>query len=533
MTGILITSAIIVVLCVVFNKISMKLGVPMLLFFILLGMVFGTDGIFKIDFENYNMAENICSAALIFIMFYGGFGTKWSEARPVAFKAVMLSSLGVVLTAVIVGIFCYAVLKIQLLESFLIGAVISSTDAASVFSVLRSKRLGLKYNTASLLEVESGSNDPCSYMLTSIILAIMGGTANGSNILLMIAAQIIVGIISGFIFAWVIKMLIKIIKPETEGFDAIFVLAMAVLAYSVPSALNGNGYLSVYITGIVLGNSDLDNKKSLVNFFDGITGLMQVLIFFLLGLLSFPSELVHSFLPGAAIALFLTFVARPAAIFAILTPLKCTLKQQLLVSWAGLRGAASVVFAIMIYTSPVVTENNIFNIVLCIVLLSIAFQGTLLPLFAKKLDMIDENEDVLKTFSDYSDEVEVNFIQLDIYKGHIWAGKKISDINIPPDTLAVLIIRNDENIVPKGSTVINEGDVLVLGARELDEDHGIMLAEKEISPDDNWKGRRLTDVKMGKGLVIMIKRGNNIIIPKGDTVLMEKDVLVINYGSSR
>lgn len=532
MVNLLIVASLIIILCVIFNKVSSKLGVPMLLFFILLGMLFGADGIFKIDFGDYHIAESICSTALIFIMFYGGFGTKWSEAKPIAVKAVMLSSLGVILTALIVGLFCYFVLKIEILESLLIGSVISSTDAASVFSILRSKKLGLKYNTASLLEVESGSNDPCSYMLTSIILAVMGGQAQGGAIVYMIFSQIVYGVVLGFVFAFVTRWLVKKISLETAGFDAILVLAMAVLAYAVPSAIGGNGYLSVYIAGIVLGNSQINNKKSLVNFFDGVTGLMQVLIFFLLGLLSYPSQMVYSIVPAVAIALFLTFIARPLSVFAILTPFKCPLNQQLLVSWAGLRGAASIVFAIMIYTSAATTQNNIFNIVLCIVLLSIGFQGTLLPFFSRKFDMIDENADVLKTFSDYSDEVEINFIQLSINENHIWEGKSLKEIDIPPNTLIVLLIRNNEKIVPHGDTVINVGDTIVLAARGLSEDYGIVLTEMVLDKKNKWTGKYLSQVKLDDGLVIMIKRGENVLIPNGDTLLQENDVLVINYAEN-
>ena len=187
----ILIASVVIIACIILNKVTNKLGIPMLLAFILLGIFFGSDGVVKIEFGNYDFAEQICSAALIFIMFYGGFGTKWSEARPVAVKAVLLSSLGVVLTAAITGLFCHYFLKIEWLESFLIGSVISSTDAASVFSILRSKRLNLKYNTASLLEVESGSNDPCSYMLTIIVLALMEGSASGGGIAYLVFAQFV------------------------------------------------------------------------------------------------------------------------------------------------------------------------------------------------------------------------------------------------------------------------------------------------------------------------------------------------------
>ncbi|WP_310605037.1 potassium/proton antiporter, partial [Anaerosporobacter sp.] len=367
----LLVAAIIIFACVVLNKITSRLGIPTLLAFILLGMSMGSDGIFKIPFDNFYVAERICSVALIFIMFYGGFGTKWSEAKPIAVKAILLSSVGVILTALFTGLFCYSVLHFAFWESMLIGSVISSTDAASVFSILRSKRLNLKDNSASLLEVESGSNDPCSYMLTAIVLAVMKGEANGSEILLMIIAQIVFGILFGVVIAFLAYEFLKHFHFATEGFDLIFVVAVAILAYALPSMVGGNGYLSAYLVGVILGNKPIANKKALVNFFDGTTGLMQILVFFLLGLLAFPSQLPKVFLPSMLIALFLTFIARPLSVFALMSPFKCKLNQQILVSWAGLRGAASIVFAVMATIDPANTSNDIFHIVFCIVLFSI------------------------------------------------------------------------------------------------------------------------------------------------------------------
>ncbi|MDY4840488.1 MAG: cation:proton antiporter, partial [Lachnospiraceae bacterium] len=271
MTGFVLLAAAVILLCLVLNRLSDKLGVPMLLAFILLGMLFGTDGILKIPFDNYEVAEQVCSISLIFIMFYGGFGTNWKQAKQVVGKAVLLSTVGVVLTAVVTGVFCYFILHFAFWESMLIGAVVSSTDAASVFSILRSKHLSLKYNTASLLEIESGSNDPCSYMLTVIILTIMSGKASGGALLLMIFAQVIFGMLVGVVTAGLTYFVLKKVKTTNDGFDTIFVFGMALLAYAFASMIGGNGYLSVYIAGIILGNKPLHNKKSMVHFFDGIT----------------------------------------------------------------------------------------------------------------------------------------------------------------------------------------------------------------------------------------------------------------------
>ena len=525
MTSYILLVAAVILLCLSLNKMSNKLGIPMLLAYILLGMMFGTDGILKIPFDNFTIAEQICTVSLIFIMFYGGFGTNWKQAKPVAGKAVLLSTVGVILTAVTTGAFCHFILKMDFWESMLIGSVISSTDAASVFSILRSRRLNLKNNTASMLEVESGSNDPCSYMLTVIILTIMSGELSGFSLVVMIFSQITFGILVGVVVALAAAFILKKVNFATDGFDTIFVFSMALVSYAGASMINGNGYLAAYIAGIILGNTPLHHKKSLVHFFDGITGLMQMLIFFLLGLLAYPSQLPKIL----AIAVFLTFVARPVSVFAILMPFRCPVKQQLLVSWAGLRGAASIVFAIMATVSPAYTKNDLFHIVIFIVLFSISIQGTLLGLVAKKLDMIDENGNVMKTFSDYSDEMPVEFVKISIKAGHPWENRKIKDLTSLPDLLLVLILRGEERIIPNGNTVVLAGDKIVLSALSPEENLGICLTEIPIEKDSKWIGKPLSRIKLGEEkLVLVLKRNEKVVIPNGNTVIRENDVLVIS-----
>lgn len=529
MTSYILLVAAVILLCLSLNKMSNKLGIPMLLAYILLGMMFGTDGILKIPFDNFTIAEQICTVSLIFIMFYGGFGTNWKQAKPVAGKAVLLSTVGVILTAVTTGAFCHFILKMDFWESMLIGSVISSTDAASVFSILRSRRLNLKNNTASMLEVESGSNDPCSYMLTVIILTIMSGELSGSSLVVMIFSQIIFGILVGVVVALAAAFILKKVNFATDGFDTIFVFSMALVSYAGASMINGNGYLAAYIAGIILGNTPLHHKKSLVHFFDGITGLMQMLIFFLLGLLAYPSQLPKILPIALAIAVFLTFVARPVSVFAILMPFHCPVKQQLLVSWAGLRGAASIVFAIMATVSPAYTKNDLFHIVIFIVLFSISIQGTLLGLVAKKLDMIDENGNVMKTFSDYSDEMPVEFVKISIKAGHPWENRRIKDLTSLPDLLLVLILRGEERIIPNGNTVVLAGDKIVLSALSPEENLGICLTEIPIEKDSKWIGKPLSRIKLGEEkLVLVLKRNEKVVIPNGNTVIRENDVLVIS-----
>lgn len=524
----LLIAAVIILACVVANKVSSRLGIPMLLAFILLGMFFGSDGPVKIAFDDYAFAEKICSTALIFIMFYGGFGTKWSEARPIAVKATVLSCLGTLLTAALVGLFCMWALKIPTLESFLIGAVISSTDAASVFSILRSRHLGLKYNTASLLEIESGSNDPFSYMFTVVVLALMSGGMSGGQFAYMLFSQLAYGVAGGIAVAVLALIFLKHFKFSSSGFDGIFLVAVALLAYALPAVFGGNGYLAVYITGIILGNRRLSNKKALVNFFDSLTGLMQMLLFFLLGLLSTPSNLPKIALTGLAIALFLTVFARPAAVFAILAPFRSKPNQMALVSWAGMRGAASIVFAIMAVTGSSNIANDIFSIVFFIVLFSILIQGSLLPLFARLVKMSDAEGDVMKTFNDYADEVPVQFIQLVLHAGHPWENKEIKSLNMPPDTILVLVLRGEKHIVPNGKTVLRADDVLILSGKSTDRLDGVNLYEKAVVAGDAADGKTLSEIVTKNKLVIMIRRGERVVIPRGSTQLKPGDLLVIN-----
>ena len=486
MTSALLILSFVLILCIMLTKVSSRLGMPMLLAFMILGMLFGSDGIFKIPFDNSIIMEQIATIALIFIIFYGGFGTKWDTAKPIVVKAVVLSTLGVILTALFVGLFCYYILKLPILISFLIGSVISSTDAASVFSILRSKKLNLKDGTAPLLEFESGSNDPASYMLTIIM-------------------------------------------------RMIFFVAVAILSYALPTFIGGNGLLSAYIVGIVLGNTKLEDKKPLVYFFDGVTDLMQMGLFFLLGLLSFPSHFSDYIYVAIAIAVFLTFIARPLASFILMTPFKAPLNQQLLVSFAGLRGAASIVFAIMAQNGLKNSDfsnyaDAIFNIVFIIVLFSILLQGSLLPWASKKLKMIDDSEDVMKTFTDYSDESPVKFIKSVLSNQHPWIDKPVKEITLPPDTIIALLQRKNEKIVPKGNTILRENDILIMCAKAGDNVEGVKISEKQIDNTSQLMGKKVAEIKAEENmLIVMIQRNNNVIIPRGNTVIENGDVLIINH----
>lgn len=347
--------AAVLILCIFSNKISNKLGVPSLLIFMLLGMLFGSDGIFKIDFADFAVAEDICTAALVFIMFYGGYSTNWKHARPAAPRALLLSAVGVIMTAGLVSLCCHFLLKFPFAESFLIGSVVSCTDAAAVFSIFRSKNLNLAGDLAPLLEIESGSNDSVAYMLTVIALTIMEGKAV-SSLGVVIILELSVGIAVGVLVGIIAPRIIRKFRFYAGGFDSIFMIAVAMVSYALAVVLDGNGFLSVYLTGIIMGNTKMKNKADIIHFLDNITTLAQMAAFFLLGLLSFPSQMM-GFLPNTLIIiLFLTLVARPLAVF-LLTGKKYSIREKIFISWAGLRGASSIIFAIFATVSGIYKTN--------------------------------------------------------------------------------------------------------------------------------------------------------------------------------
>ena len=527
MTFAILFVSIVILACLVGNRISNRIGVPMLLIFIVLGMFFGSDGVIRISFENFELAEQICSIALIFIMFYGGFGTKWSAAKPIALRAVILSTAGVVLTAGLTALFCYYALHIGLLESLLIGSLISSTDAASVFSILRSKRLNLKYRTASLLEVESGSNDPIAYMLTVIGIYIL----NGDNLIkvpYVIFAQIVYGVLIGIGLAVAAIYVLTRTDIIVNGLDTIFILAVVLLGLGLSQLVGGNEFLCIYLFGILLGNSRIRNKGNIVPFFDGVTTLAQIVIFFMLGLLSYPHRFLTIIPISIAIAVFLTFIARPAVVFAILKPFKCSVRQCLLVSWAGLRGASSIVFSIVIMAGGSVMSKDLFNIVFMISLLSVAIQGTLLPAVSRRLDMIDETSDVRKTFNDYQEESSITLMRMFIPKGHNWENKLISEVHMPTGAIALMIKRGRETIITRGNTKICGGDNLILSIPAYENGDNDSLEEINITSDNNWCNRTIRQLDLPENLIIaLVKRGEENIIPIGDTLIQNGDVVVI------
>ena len=403
MSQALLMISLLLFVCILLSHVSGRVGVPSLLLFIGLGMAASVVHILT-EYQNFSLAYRFSSLGLVFIMFYGGFGTNWSRARKAALPAGLLSTAGVIATALLVMVFCRFAFDMTWASSLLLGAVISSTDAASVFGILRQKHLNLKHGTASLLELESGSNDPCASIMVLTALTLLRGEGSAGSILLLLLKQFGFGIVLGFAVAGAAVWVMQHVHTVGEGYGVVFVIASAMISYSLTECLGGNGYLAVYLTGMVMGNRAIPGRRALVHFFDGITGLMQVLIFFLLGLISNYTVLLSCAVKGLLIALFVTLLARPLVVLGILKPFGAPLRQRLLVDWCGLRGASAIVFAIAAAMDPAtgpMTDHYLFHTVFFIVLFSILLQGSLLPLVAKKLEMIDEHEDVMRTFSDW------------------------------------------------------------------------------------------------------------------------------------
>lgn len=520
----LLLFSIILILALVAIKISNKSGIPALLLFLTLGIIFNFLGV---EFNNYYLADKIACVSLMVIMFYGGFGTNWSMAKPVAFPAVALASLGVVLTSLITGYFSYKILGFNFYEAMLLGSVVGSTDFASVSNILVSKKLNLKYSTASLLEIESGSNDPTAYTLTMVFMSLL--LKSKISVGLLIFKQIFIGIGLGFLIGYLFMKIINKFKLSDDGLFIVFIAAIMVGTYSLSDIFGGNGYLSLYILGIYIGNKEFKHKKDVVFFYDGVTNLVQIALFFLLGLLSSPDKILNALPMGFILMMFLFLVARPFSVFVLLKPFKAKTEQNILISIAGIRGAAAIAFAIMAVNSDIRFSIDIFHIVFVICLFSSLIQGSLMPYATKRLSMFDPDEIVLNTFNYYQIKSPFGFIISKIKEGSSWINKSIRDINPYFDLIIAKIERDGKTIIPKGDTVIEAGDTLVIGGESFFDKSGEDLEEIKLSPHHIWVNKYIRDLKINSNiLIIMIKRNNDeIIIPNGNTLLKTDDRLVI------
>lgn len=505
-------------------RVSNKHGIPALLLFIVLGMAFGAIGF---DFDDFEFADNFATVALMVIMFYGGFGTNWKMAKPVAKEAIVLSSLGVVATALITGLFCHYVLKFSMLEGMLIGSIVGSTDYASVSNILRSKKLNLKYNTASLLELESGSNDPAAYTMTMVFLSIIIGS--DMSVPMLILSQVALGVGMGALFAFAIGRLLRAIPLGADGLYAVFMASIMLLTYSITALIGGNGYLALYILGIYLGNMEFRGKRDIVFFFDGFTEIMQIGLFFILGLLSDLTSFIETFPIALAIMLFMTIIARPVSVYGLMLPFKLESNQLKMISLAGIRGAAAIAFAIMAVNSDAVLTMDVYHIVFGICVLSSLAQGSIMPPAAKRWEMLDPNDTVLQTFNYYQTKREIGFLETRIHENSDLIGIKVKDLNLKFDFIVAKIERNGKTIVPRGEVSLEEDDLVVLGGEIHFDESGQDLIEFTIPKGHEWENKLIKDLNLPVDrLIIMLQdKEGKVIVPVGDTYVLEGDTLIM------
>lgn len=517
----------ILLLALVAIRISNKSGLPALLLFLGLGIAFAAGGW---NFNDYNLADQIASMSLMVIMFYGGFGTNWSMGQSVAREAILLSSLGVVFTAGLTGLFCHYVLGFGLVESMLLGAVVGSTDYASVSNILVSKNLNLKYNTASLLEIESGSNDPTAYTMTMVFLAIL--TGSDLSVPVLIFRQIFFGGLVGFSVGYLCLSVVRKYKFNEDGLFVVFIAALMLGVYGMSNLIGGNGFLALYIAGIILGNNEYVGKKEVVFFYDGLSHLVQIMLFFLLGLLSNPQDIFHALPLGLAIMAFMTLVARPLSVLGLMTPFRLKKNQLALISLAGIRGAAAIAFAIMAVNTGAGLDIDLFHIVFAICLFSLLIQGSLMAWATKILKMFDPNDTVLKTFNYYQDKSKLGFIQTRVTDQSMFVGMKIKDLKMVFNFIIAKIERDGKTIIPRGETVLKEGDIIVMGGESHFDQSGQSLLEIKLAPCHAWVGEKIKDLDIGENeLIVMLQTAQGgVEIPRGDTVLQVDDRVVLLQG---
>ena len=463
--------ALMMVVSILSSKASSWIGVPSLLLFLGIGMIAGSEGPGGIEFSNYSLAFVIGSICLIFILFDGGIGTSWKQVKPIVGIGISYSTLGVLFTCLSVGAFCHYYLKLTWAEGFLLGAIVSSTDAAAVFSILRSKNLALRGSLKQVLEFEAGSNDPMAIFLTMGILhLVINPTSNPLDFIFSFVLQTGLGVLLGYAGGRCTVWLFNNLKIDYDGLYAVFLISLVILIFSATTILKGSGFMAVYVAGLVIGNSNILRKKSLINFLDGVAWLAQISLFLVLGLLVFPSHLLDVWKEGIVLALFMMFIARPVSILFAAPKTPFGVKERVFVSWVGLRGAAPIILAILPLTSNYPKAEYMFNLVFFVVLFSVFIQGPTVPWLANKLGITEEME-LEKSQSETF--LPKGYITMDLFvtdSGEA-LGKKTVNLSLPSGVLLINLERENRFSVPKGNTCFQLNDkIIALGMPEnLDE----------------------------------------------------------------
>ncbi len=463
--NILLIGSILLLISIFVAKRAFKYGVPTLLLFLAVGMLAGSDGIGNINFNDPQAAQFIGIISLNFILFSGGLDTNWPTVKPILKQGFMLSTIGVLLTAITLGTFVWAITDFTIYESLLLGSIVSSTDAAAVFSILRSKSLALKNNLRPTLELESGSNDPMAFVLTIAFLTLVTNQNQSFiSIIPLFFKQMILGALAGLLFAVTSKYIINKIKLDFEGLYPVLVIALMFITYSSANFIGGNGFLAIYICAVYLGNHDIIHKRTILKMYDGLAWLMQIVLFLTLGLLVFPSQILPFIGIGLLISVFLILVARPVSVFLSLAFFKTKLRTRLYISWAGLRGAVPIVFATYPLLAGIDKANAIFNIVFFISVTSVIIQGTTLSTFAKWFhvslpEKVKPVSDIEKFISGIP---KAAMKEIEVLPGCYAVNKRIIDLNFPKNFIIAMIKRDNKYITPSGSTVIEPNDIMLV-----------------------------------------------------------------------
>jgi cell volume regulation protein A len=466
LTPYLIAIPALMILSVLVSKGAGRFGIPALSIFLLLGMVVGREGPGGFPFSNYLLAQTLGIVALILILHSGGLGTPIADVRAVRWPALVLSTAGVVVATAMIGAFAVRFLQLDLLRGLLLGAAVSSTDVAAVFTILRSRHVSLQGRIRPLLELESALNDPMTVFLSVGLLQLIVDARGSSlaRLVPMFFQQMIVGALAGIGAGKITRWGINRSRLEFEGLYPVLSTAIVVLTYGLTQAIGGSGFLAVYVSGIVLGNTNHVHKRSLTVFHDGLAWLMQIVMFLTMGLLVLPSELSTMAVSGIALAAFLVFVARPASVLLCLTPFRFPLKEQLMISWGGLRGAVPIVVATYPLLEGAPGAKTIFNLVFFVVFISVLLQGTTIPLVSTWLKVAAPLVKPFRYPIEFNPTLDLKneLVELPVPAGSPVLGRTLVDIRLPEGALIVLVRRGDETFVPRGSTRIDAGDILLL-----------------------------------------------------------------------
>ena len=449
------------------SKVSGRTGLPLLLAFMAIGMLAGSDGPGGVPFADYAAARNIGVFALAFILFSGGLETRYNTIRSVIKSGISLSTVGVLVSTAAVGVFGSFALGLDWPQGFLLGALVSSTDAAAVFSVLRGRSISLKPRLTPLLELESGCNDPMAVFLTISMLGLIQSPEMG--VLPLVGHflwQMTLGAALGFAFGWGTVQLINRLKLDFEGLYPVLTIAVVLLTYGLAEALGGNGFLAVYITGAVMGSQNFLHRRSLIIFHDGLAWLVQIGMFVVLGLLVFPRQLPAVAANGISLSLFLLLAARPLSVFISLANSRFTIREKLFISWVGLRGAVPIVLATYPLLAGAPHAHMFFNLVFFVVIASVLFQGTTIPLVARALGVNSTEAEQVDYPLEVNDSgnLRESLTEVVVEPGSTAEGKSLVELGLPGGALVVLMYRKGAMQVPRGRTEILAGDRLLLFA---------------------------------------------------------------------